>query len=138
MTGAELIEMPDAVSALVTELSAPVAARFPGVPVVGRKPSGLGLTTRFVLIRLVGGIEDTFYDSPTLAVEGWGADLDDSYALCRFSVAVIHQAERNGTVGGVACRRVTAFARPAELPDVTGHSRVTATLAVTLRGSGTA
>lgn len=136
--GAELIEMPDAVEACRSEIAAGFVSRFPGVSVVGRKPSTLSLTTRFLLVRLVGGTEDTFYDSATLAIEGWGKDLEDSYALCRFGCALLHQAERNGFVGGVPCRRVVAFARPGELPDVTGHARVTATLAVTLRGSGTA
>lgn len=130
MSGAELIEFPDPVDALIAELDPNMS-----VPVVGRVPSPR--PKEFVLIRLVGGAQELVYDRPTLTVEGYASNGTRAYTLCAAAVAYLMRAGRDGWMGAIPCRSVDVFARPADLPDpLTEQARYTATVAVTLRGSG--
>lgn len=133
----ERIDFPDAEEAVREFLDTAVSAQvdFGDVHAFGRVPQPR--PTRFLRVMQTGGTHGLAHSSPTLVVEGWGRDDADAARICRLGLALLHQAARDGWLGDIPCRDVETFGFPARLPDpLSEQARYTATVAVTLRGSG--
>lgn len=131
---AEAIQFPDVEAALVTYLTAALAARGDTASVHVRIPKQR--PARFVLVPRLGGTKANLVaDEPTIGFECWAnTDLQASN-LARLTRALVH-ALRGQTTAGVTFYRVTEFAGPANLPDPTSNqSRYVFTVAVQVRGS---
>lgn len=133
----ERIDFPDAEEVVRAFLDTAVTAQvdFGDVTAHGTVPAPR--PKRFVRVMQTGGTEALVHTTPTLVVEGWGRDDADASRICRLAVALLKQGARDGWLGNTPCGEVDVIGLPARLPDpVTDQARYTATVAVTLRGTG--
>lgn len=139
----ELIEPPDGETLAIQYLAGllPKQAGFESVGVFGALPPtspDYGPPGEAVVVRGTGGtVRDLAVHEVQLTLTAWAGPEDDLRAseICRRAVALVLAAERSGWMAGSACSSVLLFAHPYIDPDpVTGRSRYSATLGVSLRG----
>lgn len=130
---AEVIAFPDVEDALVTYLTAELAARGDTASVHVRVPTTR--PDRFVRVPRLGGQQASLVvDNPTIAVECWAKTDAQAAGLARLTRALI-RALRGQTTAGVTFYDVTEFAGPANLPDPdSNQSRYVFTVALQTRG----
>lgn len=140
----EVLAPADTELAVITELSAGFDAHgFPGLNVddltVGTVvPSTDPRPEEFVRVLAVGGPRmDLAYDRATIVLEASSIKEGTAREVCALGVALLEAAGREGSMGGIPCRKVRVVSLPATLPDprVTSHARYTATLSIDLRRS---
>lgn len=130
----EVIVFPDVEDALVTYLTAELAARGDTASVHVRVPNPR--PDRFVRVPRVGGARANLVtDNATIGVECWAVRGKQAHDLAQMVRGLIF-ALKGQTAAGVRFYNVTEFAGPAELPDPTSNqSRYVFTVAVEARGA---
>lgn len=136
---AELLVGADVEAAVVVELAALAGVGFEDVPVGTRLPDPLvSLPDEFVRVVVTGGGErDLVTESPSVTVEFFAAREKRAADGARMALAVLQRAARSGSLGGVTCYRVVAFALPVNLPHplMPDRFRYQVTVSIDLRRS---